>query len=37
LVQVELLGRAEVIGPATGGLAIGIVDLGAVDAGGRGA
>ena len=37
LVQAGLLGQAEVIGLAAGGRAIGTVDLGAVDAGGRGA
>jgi len=37
LVQAGLLGQAEVIGLAAGGRAIGTVDPGAVDAGGRGA
>ena len=37
LVQAGLLGQAEVIGPATGGLAIGTGDIGGADAGGPGA
>lgn len=36
-VRAELLGQAEVIGPATGGLAIGAGAIGAVDVSGPGA
>ena len=36
-VRAELLGQAEVIGPATGGLAIGAGGIGAVDVSGPGA
>ena len=37
LVQAGLLGQAQVIGPAAGGLAIGTGDIGGADAGGPGA